>query len=113
MSEPVIVALVSAAALVLVATIGLIARVNVQVTRVRRDAAEAKDQVTNDHSKNLRHELDDRHAETRGWFRRLERSIGGIRDDHRLTRIELHDLSERVSSLEHLEITKPRPKGSP
>lgn len=57
--------------------VGLVV-VAVITTRTRHDARAAREQVQNGHSTNLREELDDRHEETRGWFRGLARVVGGL-----------------------------------
>lgn len=57
--------------------VGLVV-VAVITTRTRHDARAAREQVQNGHSTNLREELDDRHEETRGWFRGLARVVAGL-----------------------------------
>lgn len=62
MTEGLAVAIVSSIGGVLVAVVGVFgALINAKLGRVRA-------QVENDHSTNLREELDHRHNETRGWF---------------------------------------------
>lgn len=107
MSDPIVVAIIGAAQALLIV---LISRLSHRVTQVKRDAAVTRENVANDHPTNLREENDERHAETRGWFKRLERSIGGLHDDNRLLREDHSALAERVHDLEHLEITQPRRK---
>ena len=107
MSEPVVVAIIGALQAVLIV---LISRLSHRVTQVKRDAAVTRENVVNDHTTNLRDENDTRHADVRRWFTKLERSIGGIRDDHRITRRDLAAISERLHDLEQLEITQPRRK---
>ena len=41
--------------------------------RIRRDAEQAREQVKNSHSTNLREELDERHAETLAHFEKQDR----------------------------------------
>lgn len=78
MSEPVIIALIGAAGLVLVAIISLVARISIKVTRVSKDAAETREQVSNNHIDddgnpiNLREEQDRRHAENKAAIERLD-----------------------------------------
>lgn len=46
--------------------------------RTRRDTRATRAQVENDHSTNLRVELDERHEETRSWFRFLARTVAAL-----------------------------------
>lgn len=69
--------------------------------RANSNAKRARFQVENDHETNMRVENDERHHELKSWLRRLDRSVGGVRDDYRL-------LAERVHTLEELEMTQPR-----
>lgn len=110
MSEPIVVAIIGALQAVLIV---LLSRLSHRVTQVKRDAAVTRENVANDHTTNLREESDERHLETRRWFTRLERSIGGIRDDNRIVRTDLSALSTRVHELEQLEITQPRVRKKP
>lgn len=120
MTEPVVIALVSAAGLVLVALIGLIGRVSFQITRVRRDTAITREQVANDHYDetgepiNLRVEQDDRHTEN---TQRLEALAE--RFDHGFATIiaEIHALWGKAGSnadrIKLLEQTAPPPFSPP
>lgn len=65
----IVAAVATAVGLVIVAVI---------TTRTRHDARAARAQVENGHSTNLREELDERHEETRGWFRGLARVVAGL-----------------------------------
>lgn len=60
-----------------VAAVGIII-VAILGTRVRRDTRASREQLENNHSTNLREELDERHQETRGWFRGLARVVAGL-----------------------------------
>lgn len=80
----ILVALIGAAGLILVAVVGL--RTNGRVKAIQG-------QVQNDHSTNLREELDERHDETRQWFWALWRR-------HDSTDERLISLNERVTKLE-------------
>lgn len=61
----------------IVAAVGIII-VAILTTRTRRDARASREQLENNHSTNLREELDKRHEETRGWFRLLGRVVAGL-----------------------------------
>lgn len=85
----------------IVAAVGVII-VAILTTRTRTDARAARRQVENGHTTNLREELDERHEETRGWFRNLSRvvmalavatagAVAAITVNHtRLVRVETH-----------------------
>lgn len=111
MSDPVTVAIIGTLGTIIAA---FLATQQVKLRRIDRNAREAREQVANDHIDeagrpiNLRVENDERHAETRGWFRRLERSLGGIRDDLRLLRVDHTALAQRVDHLYELETTQPK-----
>jgi len=60
-----------------VAAVGVVV-VAIITTRTQQDARRTREQVENDHPTNLRVELDERHAETRGWFRTLYRIVAGL-----------------------------------
>lgn len=111
MSDPVAVAIIGTVGTIIAA---FLATQQVKLRRIDRNAREAREQVANDHIDadgrpiNLRVENDERHAETRSWFRRLERSLGGIRDDFRQLRHDHAQLAERVDHLYELETTQPR-----
>lgn len=87
---------------IIVATIGALALVVVAVigNGVRRRVKSIQGQVQNDHESNLREELDDRHDETRDWFKDLRRDLGGIREDLRWMRRELSTHSQRIHTIE-------------
>lgn len=87
----VIVAAISASALVVVAVIN---------GGLRRRVKSIQGQVQNDHSTNLREELDDRHDETRDWFKDLRRDIGGLRAEIRDVRAEQRAQSTRIYTIE-------------
>lgn len=67
---------------------------------IRRRVKSIQGQVQNDHESNLREELDDRHDETRDWFKDLRRDLGGIRQDLRWMRSELSTHSQRIHTIE-------------
>lgn len=87
---------------IIVATISGVALIVVAVINVglRRRVKSIQGQVQNDHSTNLREELDDRHDETRDWFKDLRRDVGGIRQDLRWMRSELSTHSQRIHTIE-------------
>lgn len=114
MTEPVVVGLISAAALVLVAIIGLVGRVSFQVTRVRRDTAVTREQVANDHSTNLREEQDSRHTEN---ARRLDDLAEKMDEGFEAMTQEFRALWGKAGSnadrIALLERTGPRPDFAP
>lgn len=83
-------ALIGAGGLILVAVIGL---------RTSGRVKSIQGQVQNDHSTNLREELDERHDETRRWFRALW-------DRHDITDSRIDTLTAR---LDRIEGKDPRP----
>lgn len=83
----ILVALIGAAGLVLVSVIGI--RTNGRVKAIQG-------QVQNDHTTNLREELDERHDETRSWFSALWRLIDN-------TDKNIAALDARVAALEDKE----------
>lgn len=87
----IIVATISAAALIVVAVINV---------GLRRRVRAIQGQVQNDHPTNLREELDDRHDETRDWFKDLRRDIGGLREEIRDVRAEQRTQSNRIYTIE-------------
>ncbi|NYE20506.1 hypothetical protein [Microbacterium immunditiarum] len=72
------VAQISAALIAAVAAIVAAIVTAIIAPRIRRDTQATRAQVENDHPRNLREELDERHHETRGWFRTLYRIVGGL-----------------------------------
>lgn len=102
---------------VIVASIGALAGIvsAAFAGRANHNAKRSREQVENDHSNNFREENDERHAETLEKFKqifdrftRVDRSIGGVRDDIRQQRDDHGDLAERVHDLEKIEMTNPR-----
>jgi len=90
----IIVALIGALGIVLVALIGVFgSKINGRLRAVQG-------QVQNDHSTNLREELDARHRETRGWWRETRRDIGGIREELRGIRADIAHERERIDDIE-------------
>ena len=94
---------------VLVAIIGALGLVLVAVinTRTNRRVKAIQRQVQNDHTTNLREELDERHDEISEWFREFRRDIGGMREELRgvrsVQRIVLDDqraMSARIHTIE-------------
>ncbi|MGX9346391.1 hypothetical protein [Microbacterium sp. KNMS] len=100
MTEGVSVALVTTIGGILVAVIGVLgASINSKLGRVRA-------QVENDHSTNLREELDARHNETRGWFSAIWNRLesGDRKFDH---------LERRISNLERKDQHHEPPHADP
>lgn len=114
LSEELIAAIIGAAALVLVALIGLVARVNVQVGRVRRDTAVTREQVANDHSTNLREEQDSRHEENTRRLDdladRVEEGFTAMTNEFRALWGKAGSNADRILALEQ---TGPRPYEPP
>lgn len=104
MSENVTLALIAAVQAVMVAALG--AGV-FALRKVSKDTVATRAQVVNHHpeSPNLREENDGRHAETIRMFQEVRKDIGGIRSD-------LRAFGGRLTTLEELEITHPRKKGT-
>lgn len=110
MTEQVVIALIGAVALVLAAMIAMIARVNVVITRVRRDSQITREQVANDHDTNLRVEQDERHDENAHKLDVILEEIGHVRGSVR----RLWERSDKhTDQIHELERTGPRPAFSP
>ncbi|MGG7509443.1 hypothetical protein [Plantibacter sp. YIM 135249] len=101
MSDIVIVALISAAALVLTAP------ASVLMLLVNRRVKALGHQVANDHSVNLRDDLDGKHSETGDLLRELVRDLGGMKQDVRLIRQDQSTHESRIHALEQKENTWP------
>ncbi|KZE91172.1 DUF2746 domain-containing protein [Microbacterium sp. TNHR37B] len=96
MSEALLQTIITATATVLVAV------VTVQGVRINGRIKRVQHQVENDHSTNLREELDRRHAETRGWFDLINRRL--VAGDERMGRLE-DTLTRHQRELDELEDT--------
>ncbi|WJN63041.1 tail needle protein [Streptomyces phage phiScoe3] len=102
--EPTVqVALVSTGGTIGVAMLGvfveLLRRNHKALSEVKENAQEARDQVANTHSTNLRDDLDRVHDDVRevlDVLRQHGSEIAGLRTDLRQERVERHALSERV-----------------
>ncbi|UFD97963.1 hypothetical protein PQC18_gp25 [Streptomyces phage Pablito] len=97
------VALITTGGTVAVALIGalveLLRRQHNAIAEVRENAQEARDQVSNTHTTNLRDDLDDLHEDVREVLRVLTQhttEIGGLRDDLRQERRERLAVSDRL-----------------
>lgn len=99
MSESVVIALIGAQAVVLAAVLPPLLSARKHAKRAAGDAAEARDQVSNNHGTNLRDELDERHEENKGSLHEL------------LEWKRQHDLdaAERDERIKLLEDTIPNP----
>lgn len=110
MSEPVVVALITATSVVLVGVLALVGRVSFQITRVRRDTEVTREQVANDHDTNLRVEQDERHDENAQKLDAILEEVQHLRGSVR----KLWERSDRHTDQIHdLELTGPRPPFSP
>ncbi|AKY03709.1 hypothetical protein AVT26_gp27 [Streptomyces phage Lannister] len=81
------------------AVVEMLRRQHNAIEEVRENAREARDQVANTHSTNLRDDLDDLHEDVREVLRVLQRhteEIGGLRDDLRQERRERLAVSDRL-----------------
>lgn len=76
MSEAVVISLISGQAIVLAAVLPVLLSTRKHAKRAAGDAAEARDQVSNDHEKNLRVEGDERHTEVMRLLRSHGRTLG-------------------------------------
>lgn len=110
LSEGVVIALITTAGVVLAAIIALIARVNVVITRVKRDVDATRENVVNDHPTNMRVEQDERHDENAHKLDTLLEEIGYVRGSVRKIweRIDRH-----TNQIHDLERTGPRPAFAP
>ncbi|AKY03633.1 hypothetical protein SEA_IZZY_26 [Streptomyces phage Izzy] len=97
------VALISTGGTIAVALIGalveLLRRQNRAIEEVRENAQEARDQVANTHSTNLRDDLDDLHNDVREVLRVLgqhSEEIAGLRGDLRQERRERLAVADRL-----------------
>lgn len=104
MSEQITITLILAVQGIIIALIGY---AGVRLNKIAKDAKEAKFQVKNAHTTNLREELDTRHDETRKWFSALyagQQSHTEILKQHgdKLDIIQVATIgnSKRISSLE-------------
>lgn len=108
MSEAVLVALISALAVVVGAAIAAFAPILARMLgRLRAIQA----QVQNDHTTNLREELDTRHNETRSWFNLIVSRLAA--GDDRFDRIDaaIARLDSEVDALE--DTVNPRKETPP
>ncbi|WP_313816332.1 DUF2746 domain-containing protein [Citricoccus sp.] len=88
----IIIAVVSALAVVLAAAIPAYITLRSKLMVIGRDAAEAKDQVANTHESNLRDDLDEKFGALAQDLGEMRRDVSGIRADHQATRRELGQL---------------------
>lgn len=100
MSEGVIVALISAQALLVATVLPLLFSTRKYAKKTSADAAETRYHVSNDHTANLREENDERHAEVMRLLRSHGRTLG--KHGRQMRRIE-----QRVGLVEDT-IPKPR-----
>jgi len=92
----ILVAIVNGIVGIVIAIISLRANHNAKVAR--KHAASSDYQTANDHDTNLRVELDERFTLLFDWMKRMDRSIGGVRDDHReLTKLTNAIIINQVS----------------
>jgi hypothetical protein len=104
--EPTVqVALVSTGGTILVTLIGVcvefMRRQHKALTEVRDNTQEARDQVANSHSTNLRDDMDRLHDDVRevlDVLRQHGSEIGGLRADLRQERVERLAVSERLDN---------------
>ncbi|MGW6600615.1 DUF2746 domain-containing protein [Streptomyces sp. NPDC055036] len=97
------VALITTGGTIAVALIGalveMVRRQRSAIEEVRENAQEARDQVSNTHTTNLRDDLDDLRADVREVLRILGQhteEIGGVREDLRQERRERLAVSDRL-----------------
>lgn len=89
MTEAVIVQSITTLGIVLVAIIGAWLPLRSKLNTIGQDAKEAREQVKNSHTTNLREEGDERHAEITEALTELTRDVRGLRDDHEATRRDI------------------------
>jgi archaellum component FlaC len=104
MTADVIVALIGAGGFIVAAVL------NHQIRAIRRDTTASREQVENDHTPNLRVELDDRHEETLRGMHRIDKHLEGMGSDVRgirkdIARLDSKDerLDDRLHDLEKKE----------
>lgn len=68
---------------------GKLAEINKGTQAAAKDAREARVQVKNSHSTNLREEQDERHEATMSALTELARDVRGLREDHYATRKDI------------------------
>lgn len=98
MTEGETIALITAMQAVIVAAITTLGAVLYRGLRKRTEAI--RYDLTNDHSKPLRDDMDDKHRESMRVIRTVVRDIGGMREDVRQLRRDLSHTDERVDELE-------------
>ena len=86
MTEAVILQLIITLGVILGAGIPAYLKFRSTLAEIGKDAKEARIQVKNSHSTNLREEQDERHETTVAALREIARDVRGLRDDHQATR---------------------------
>lgn len=111
----VIVAAISAAALIIATAIPAYVQLAKGLASVKRDTKVTKEEVKNSHDTNLREELDGRHERVLAGLENIGHDIRGLRQDivtlftqDRELRLEVSDNRERLDKIEK----KPQ-RGSP
>lgn len=89
LTETVIVQAITTLGIVLGALITVGLPLRKKLTVIGKDAQEAREQVKNSHTTNLREEGDERHAEITESLTELTRDVRGLRDDHEATRRDI------------------------
>ncbi|MFJ3392016.1 hypothetical protein [Leifsonia aquatica] len=113
MSDTVAVALISAVGAVIVALLGV---QNVRIGRIRRDAAETREQVANNHVDengkpiNLREEADERHIENAGKLDLIIKTQ--VEHGEAIAALQTSD-EEHDDRIEQIERTWPRSRFKP
>src|SRR5699024_1923573 len=95
--DDIVLAIVGALQAVTVAGIGAYATI---ASRTAKHTREIRDQVSNDHSTNLRDELDERHSEVKISIGALATDMIRLRGDTRDNRDAIRAISYRMSNLE-------------
>ena len=94
MSDAIVVSIIAAVGAVVVAWLGR------KIIAIQKDSTATREQVQNDHTPNLREELDERHHEVMHSQRRLEKHIEGMSADIRGMRKDIGRIDDRVHDIE-------------
>lgn len=94
MSDAIVVSIIAAVGAVVVAWLGR------KIVAIQKDSIATREQVQNNHTPNLREELDERHHEVMHGQRRLEKQFEGMSSDIRGIRKDIARVDDRVHDIE-------------
>lgn len=102
----------SSTAIVLAATLPVLISTRRKAAAAASDAAGARNQVENSHTKNFRDDHDDKHAEVLAAVDRVDRRVGNVESDLRGVRRDVGRLADAHARhderIHDLEQTQPR-----